>query len=63
MIRKELEELRRQEAALAGGGAERQQRQHQEGKLSARERCRTPQPIPSKQQRSTMLSRLMAARS
>ena len=34
-----LEELRRRNAeALAGGGAERRERQHQEGKLSARER-------------------------
>ena len=34
-----LDELRRREAAAqAGGGAERQQRQHSEGKLSARER-------------------------
>ncbi|HUI78454.1 MAG TPA: acyl-CoA carboxylase subunit beta [Bryobacteraceae bacterium] len=34
-----LEELRhRREAALLGGGAERQARQHKEGKLSARER-------------------------
>src|SRR5881227_3729789 len=34
-----LEELRRRHAAAeAGGGAERSQRQHQEGKLSARER-------------------------
>ena len=34
-----LEELRRRHAAAeAGGGAERRERQHQEGKLSARER-------------------------
>src|ERR1700674_4497711 len=34
-----LEELRRRNAeAEAGGGAERRERQHQEGKLSARER-------------------------
>src|SRR5216683_1328059 len=34
-----LEELRRRHAAAeAGGGAERRERQHKEGKLSARER-------------------------
>ena len=34
-----LEELRRRHAAAeAGGGPERQERQHKEGKLSARER-------------------------
>ena len=38
-IEQRLEELRlREEAAEAGGGAERQARQHQQGKLSARER-------------------------
>ncbi|MBI4442328.1 MAG: acyl-CoA carboxylase subunit beta [Acidobacteria bacterium] len=38
-IREKLEELRRRnEAADAGGGPERTQRQHKEGKLSARER-------------------------
>jgi propionyl-CoA carboxylase beta chain len=38
-INERLDELRRREAAAqAGGGAERQQRQHSEGKLSARER-------------------------
>lgn len=39
MSRRHLEELeRRKAAALAGGGAERVERQHKEGKLSARER-------------------------
>ena len=37
-IEKHLDEWRREAAAQAGGGAERQQRQHSEGKLSARER-------------------------
>jgi propionyl-CoA carboxylase beta chain len=38
-IDEHLDELRRREAAAqAGGGAERQQRQHSEGKLSARQR-------------------------
>jgi len=38
-IEEKLAELRRRnQSAEAGGGAERQQRQHQEGKLSARER-------------------------
>ena len=39
MINSRLEELRRRhEAAEAGGGPERRERQHKEGKLSARER-------------------------
>jgi propionyl-CoA carboxylase beta chain len=39
MNRKELEELRRRnETALQAGGPDRKQRQHKEGKLSARER-------------------------
>lgn len=37
-IDEHLDEWRREAAAEAGGGAERQQRQHSEGKLSARER-------------------------
>src|SRR3954469_11454945 len=39
MIKTRLEELRRRHAAAeAGGGPERRERQHREGKLSARER-------------------------
>ena len=38
-IQEKLEELRRRNAAAeAGGGPERKERQHKEGKLSARER-------------------------
>jgi propionyl-CoA carboxylase beta chain len=37
-INERLDQWRREAVAQAGGGAERQQRQHSEGKLSARKR-------------------------
>jgi acetyl-CoA carboxylase carboxyltransferase component len=53
-----LEELRRRHArAEAGGGEERRERQHAEGKLSARERIDLLLDIPPPSEGSTLYNK------